>query len=274
MRPWRRWTSRLLRPTLPQLVVSALIAVLGVVGAESLSQVDQDLRIMYQEYTLAAADLAHISADVMRYRTTVIQALDAPSKAEFERIVQTLPERHARIQHAVDRYAAASLRVSRSGRSEDRDIRAVRDSLDAYFSAASRTVNLLTQMWIAGSPKEAERLRHQAEVNAADNAGPKMFQLSLALDRLLETVADVAKDMRDEGTQTIQDTSRLLLIGSILVALLNLALIRRSAGRTPQDDVRPTSGEPAGAGAADGPDPSASPLTLGLDRPGAGPSPH
>jgi len=232
-----RLTWKMLRPTWGQFLVSLSIAGLGLVGAEALSQVDQDLRIMYTEYTLAATDLAHISADVIRYRTSVVRALEAPSQKDFEKITKSLPERHARIQHAVDRYAAASLRVSRSGRSEPQDIQAVRESLDAYFSAASRTINLLTQVWIAKSPQEAAELRHQAELQAADNAGPKLIQVSLALDRLLETVADVAKDMRDEGTRTIRDTSSTLLVGSFVIAFLNLFVGRRPA--QPSDQPAP-----------------------------------
>ena len=38
-----------------------------------------------------------------------------------------------------------------------------------------------------------------------------MIQVSLALDRLLDTMADVAKDMRDEGTKAIQRASLLLV---------------------------------------------------------------
>jgi len=222
-----RLSWRQLHPSWSQILVSLAIASLGIMGAEALSQVDQDLRIMYTEYTLAATDLAHISADVIRYRTSVVRALEAPNQKEFEKITKSLPERHSRIQHAVDRYAAASLRVSRSGRSEPQDIQAVRESLDAYFSAASRTINLLTQVWIAKSPQEAAELRHQAELQAADNAGPKMIQVSLALDRLLETVAEVARDMRDEGTRTIRDTSSALLIGSLVIAFFNLVIPRR-----------------------------------------------
>jgi hypothetical protein len=41
-------------------------------------------------------------------------------------------------------------------------------------------------------------------------------------------VAEVAKDMRDEGTKTIRTTSAILLIGSLLIACLNLVLRRPS----------------------------------------------
>ena len=96
---------------------------------------------MYAEYTLGATDLAHISADVMRYQSAIIRVLEADSQKDFERITEPLPTQRARIQHAMDRYAAAGLRVSRSGRSEPEDIEAVRRSLDQYFSVASTTCN-------------------------------------------------------------------------------------------------------------------------------------
>jgi hypothetical protein len=97
------------------------------------------------------------------------------------------------------------LRVSRSGRSEPEDLQA------------------------------AAELRRQAEHHAADNSGPKLIQVSLALDRLLETVADVAKDMRDEGTKTIRATSSALIVGSLLIAFVNLFFSRPSkpVARTP-----------------------------------------
>ena len=229
---------RRIRPSLSQVLISLLIVGLGLIGNRALSEIDQDLRIMYTEYTLAATDLAHISADIIRYRTTVIRALEAPSKKEFERITGSLPDQRARIQHAIDRYAAASLRVSRSGRSEPQDLEAVRQILDAYIAAANRTINLLVQLWVAGSLDDAVNLRTKAELQAADNAGPKLIQVSLALDRLLETVAEVAKDMRDEGTKTIRTASATLLIGSLMIAFLNL-LLRRPFAESPPDSKRP-----------------------------------
>ncbi|HEU4684282.1 MAG TPA: MCP four helix bundle domain-containing protein [Nitrospira sp.] len=232
------------RPTPSQLLISLLIAGLGWISGQELSRVDQDLRIMYTEYTLGAADLAHISADIMRYRNTIIRALEADSRREFERITDSLPTQQARIQQAVDRYAAAGLRVSRSGRSEPEDIEAVRRSLDQYFSAASTTVQLLTQEWTAASPSERETLRRKAEEHASDNAGPKMIQVSLALDRLLDTVADVAKDMRDEGTKAIKDTSLLLVGGSFFIAFLNLLLSKRRRFPEPQTAASPAHAEP------------------------------
>lgn len=212
-----------------RIILSLLIVLLGWVGGQELSQIHQDLRVMYTEYTLGATELAHIMADTVRYRNTIVRSLEAEDRKAFERSTSALPELRARIQHGIDRYAAASLRVSRSGRSEPEDLQAVRLSLDDYFHSANKTIDLLVQEWNAGSPVQAAAFRKQAELHAAENAGPKMIQLSIALDRLLETVADVAKDMRDEGSKTIMTTSSILFFGSLFLAMLNLFLgLRRS----------------------------------------------
>ena len=182
---------------------------------------------MYTEYTVAATDLAHITADLIRYRTTILRALVAPSEKDFERITANLPDQRTKIEQVVDRYAATSLKVSSSGRSEQKDLQAVRDSLEEYFEAAQRTLALLRQEWQASTPKEAEEFRRQAEVHAADNAGPKLVRVSLVLDRLLETVADVAKDMREEGTFLIRMASVALIVGAFLLAGLNLFIVHQ-----------------------------------------------
>lgn len=207
-----------------RIVVSLLVIGLGLFSAQALQRIDQDLRVLYTEYTVAATDLAHVLADVMRYRTTIIRALESPTQRDFERITTSLPDQRVRILSAVERFSSADLRVSHGGRSESQDIQAVRVSLEAYFSAADQTLRLLRQVWRAGSPQEAAELRSQAERHAADNAGAKLVEVTLALDRLLETVADVGKDLRVEGAGVIKGTSLVLLLGSFLIAALNLLL--------------------------------------------------
>jgi len=60
-----------------------------------------------------------------------------------------------------------------------------------------------------------------------------MIQVSLALDRLLDTVADVAKDMRDEGTKAIQRTSLLLVGGSFFHRLFKSLFLPGRAEEPP-----------------------------------------
>ena len=91
---------RSFRPSAAQRFISLLIAGLGWLSSQALSRVDQDRRTMYAEYTFGATELAHISADIMRYRNTIIRALETDSQKDFERIVESLPAQRARNQHA------------------------------------------------------------------------------------------------------------------------------------------------------------------------------
>ena len=60
-----RWTS---------IAISLLIISSGLLGSRALTRVDQDLRVIHAEYTLAATDLGHVNGELIRYRTSVIRA--------------------------------------------------------------------------------------------------------------------------------------------------------------------------------------------------------
>ena len=79
-------------------------------------------------------------------------------------------------------------------------------------------MHFLTQEWTAVYATKRGAIRRKAEEHAYDNAGPKMIQVSLALDRLLDSVADMAKDMRDEGTKATHRKGLLLVGGSFFIA--------------------------------------------------------
>ncbi len=207
-----------------RLAISLLVIGLGLFSAQALKQVDQDLRVLYAEYTLAATDLAHVGADVMRYRNTVIKALGTPTKKEFEHTIASLQNQRAHILKIVERSGATGARVSRRGLGRDQEIREVQKGLEAYFVAEDRTVSLFLSAWTAQSTREAVEFRNQAERNLAGDAADRLVQAILALDRFQETVASVGKELNNEGTRVIQDVSTILLLGSVLIGLLNLYL--------------------------------------------------
>ena len=119
-------------------------------------------------------------------------------------------------------YATASGKLSRSGQSDVPELLALRESLGAYFSAADTTIMLLRQAWETTSTQEAALLKSKAQLHVSDIAGLKLIDVSLALDRLLETVAEVARGLQEKGTRVTRTTSTALILGSLLLALLEL----------------------------------------------------
>jgi hypothetical protein len=235
------------RPRWSQIAVSLLVVTLGLAGAHTLNRIDQDLRIMYTEYTLAATDLAHVLADIMRYRNVIIRAMETPTKREFDRITAALPQLRIRIEGIIERFAAASMKL-RDRHNEPPELQAARDSLDDYFAASEQTLALLNRIWAARSPAEAADLRSKAERNVAEHAGTKLVQVTLAIDALLDSVAKVGRELREEGSGLIRGTSMALLVGSFILACANLLAGASSSSPSESGTAMPLRDERAGEG--------------------------
>ncbi len=207
------------------LMASLLIAATGFFEAQALDRVDQDLRIMYAEYTVAATDLGHVFGELIRYRSTIIRAIEAEKRPDFDRISSSLPGKQARIERAIMRYEAATERAAR-GKMLDSHVAAqlheVKEKLEEYISASHRTISPMERQWLAKTPAEASALREQAEVFAAKHAGPKLIAVTLALDRLLESVGEVAGNVREQADVLLRGATALVILISLLLAALVL----------------------------------------------------
>lgn len=216
------------------LVISLLILLAGLWGGYSLSQVDQELRVIYAEYTLSTTDLGHLNAKLIRYRTTVLRAIEADSENDFESIVAALPERRAHIEQSIERFikAANSTTSKRNGTAEElQELQAVKARLADYMATSEQTIGLLQQRWKTTSPAEAKRLRDAAEENAAESAGAKFIAVTLELDQLLEVVAKIAGDVRDDADRQLRSMSTIVVGISTLLAGLVLFIGNNPAAR-------------------------------------------
>jgi hypothetical protein len=155
-------------------LISLLIVASGLLGARTLTQVDQDLRVIYAEYTLAATDLGHVNGELIRYRTSVIRAIDADTKEDFRRIAESLPQKRSRIDQAIERFVKASNNASLGTSMDARELtelKAVQDKLEVYIPASQHTIQIMEERWRTTSQIEAQQLRDAAERTAAEDAG-------------------------------------------------------------------------------------------------------
>jgi hypothetical protein len=211
-------------------LISLLIMVSGLLGASTLTQVDQDLRVIYAEYTLAATDLGHVNGELIRYRTSVIRAIEADTKEEFRRIADSLPQKRARIDQAIARFVKASnnapLGTSMDSR-ELTELKAVQDKLEPYIASSQHTIQLMEERWQTTSQIEARQLRAEAERTAARDEGGKYISVTLELDRLVGVVAGIAGEVKKEADSTLRVATIVLLGVSFALAALVLAIPSR-----------------------------------------------
>jgi hypothetical protein len=213
-----RWVS---------LTISLLIIGGGWIGSQTLMRIDQDLRVIYAEYTLATTDLGHLNGELIRYRTSVIRAIETDNKEEFHRILDSLPGKRIHINQAIERFVAATNDAS-VGRPLDAreltELKAVQDKIAVYMTSSQDALQIMEQRWNIASAAEAQRLQNQAREYLAEDAGSKYMNVTVELDRLLEVVASIAGEVKKEADSTLRVVTALLVTTSLALGVLVLAL--------------------------------------------------
>jgi methyl-accepting chemotaxis protein len=221
-------------------LMGAIMCVLGWVAAEGLMSLRESLRVVYEDYTVAGTDLASVASNLNRTRTNDFMALDALTKDDFEKVVKRDAEISESIKKPLEAFAQTILRVSKTGRDEMKDLQKFRDAYAVYVAATDTSVETLRRAWNAQTKPEMEALHAKARTNTTHNAGPKMEATIAALNELVTTVKEVAKDMNDEGRTMAANallTLAVVTAPAIAFGLLLGWLIARSLSRNLADVI-------------------------------------
>ena len=213
-----RWVS---------VLISLLIVTSGWLSSQMLVRVDQDLRVIYAEYTLAATDLGHVNGELIRYRTSVIRAIESDAKEEFQRIVDSLPQKRARLSESIERFIEATNEASFGNRMDARqlaELKAVQEGIEAYMASSRHALRLMEQRWIVTPDGEARRLQNEAKQYLAEDAGTKYMSVTMELDRLLEVVGNIAGEVKKEADFTLRIMTIMLIALSITLCFVVLAV--------------------------------------------------
>ncbi|BCA53927.1 hypothetical protein W02_10670 [Nitrospira sp. KM1] len=203
-------------------LVSLLIIGCGLVGSRVLNRVDQNLRVMYAEYTLAVTDLSYINGELVRYRTSVIRAVQTDTQGEFRRIVDSLAQKRSRIDTALERFIRVSNRASSEQNIDNREleeVKAVQAKLEEYMASSERTIQIMEKVWQSGSEGRAVEWRDEAERNMAIESGMKFVSVTNELERLIEVVAEIAGRVRRDADNSLRVTITLFIGVSFVLAV-------------------------------------------------------
>jgi hypothetical protein len=199
--------------------ISLLIVAGGWLGSQTLIRVDQDLRVIYAEYTLATTDLGHLNGELIRYRTSVIRAVETDNEEEFRRILASLPGKRSRVDEAIERFVAATNEASVGKRLDARELtelKAVQEKIATYMASSQKTLQIVEHRWNS-PPEKMQELQNHAREYLAEDVGTKYMSVTVELDRLLEVVAGIAGDVKKDADSTLR-------IVTILVVTLSLTL--------------------------------------------------
>ncbi|AMV23936.1 Methyl-accepting chemotaxis protein II [Gemmata sp. SH-PL17] len=214
-------------------LVCAIAAVCGVLGYRGLSGSREGMRVLYEDYTTAGTDLAKTSIHLARYRNNMVAAANAKDLQTIDRIFSDQKDIRDQITANLDTYAGTSMRVSRSGRDERKDLDTVRTAVKEYIAAAGVTAHALRAHLGATAPGERDEWK-QKTAQALAAAGGKFDAVTAALEELIKTVTAVAKDVNEDGNAAAAAAQMTLAGGTgatvVLSMLVGVTIARSITG--------------------------------------------
>jgi hypothetical protein len=166
-----------------------------------------------------------VNGELIRYRTSVIRAIEADTKEEFQRIVTSLPQKQTRVNKAIERFVEATNEASFDKRMDARELaelKTVRERIAAYMASSHHALH--EQRWKVVSPVEAQRLQDGAKQYLAEDAGTKYMSVTVEVDRLLEVVAAIAGQVKKEADSRLRTVTIVLIAVSLTLGLIVLAV--------------------------------------------------
>jgi hypothetical protein len=172
-----------------------------------------------------------VNGELIRYRTTVLRAIEAGTKEEFHRIEASLQQKQDRLNRAMKRFVDATNEASSGRRMDARElaeVKAVRERMDAYIASSHQAIERMEQRWSVASPAEAQRLQAAAKQYWANDSTIKFNSVTVELDRLLEVVAEIAGEVKKEADASLRIATVAVITVSLALALVTLVVPLKS----------------------------------------------
>jgi twitching motility protein PilJ len=207
-------------------LVGVIIGIVGALGVYGLFEVGKSLRILYTDSTLALANLATSGSNLGLYHDKVLELSRSRNKSDFATTVKSLvPLKNATVAPLQEYLRKGTLRTSRTGRDEAKDLVLLGDAVNSYFRAAEGAVSALEDGYseIVG-PDTRILMRDLGHLSVSTEVASKYGAATQRVDEMVVTARQVAKDLNDNGQAIAEWLGNVMMLGSLMAIALGLAL--------------------------------------------------
>jgi len=204
--------------------------IVAVGGWWGLQQVQSDLRLIYEQYTVPSTKLVTVSTNLLRYRNSVIQAIGARNPEEFEEFSGDLPTVEKKIRTPLEEYASLySTEPGADDPQSDKEpepgsVEALNQALNDYFWLDDRTIKQATAGWKAENPEDRARLQQAAQQNGFFTTGPGLDQAASDLEAVLNKLRDQAAEVHQQSIETVTFATNMVLVVLAICTVLSVVL--------------------------------------------------
>ncbi len=202
-------------------LVGLVMIVVGVMGLLGLQQLRTQLQIVYENSTIALGNLGNTSSNLGLYHDAILTAGRQTRKADFDDSIKPLAELKGKTLAPLTAYAGGQMHVSSGGRDETKDYQALKQALDAYFSAAEGAISAFEDSYSSAmAPDQRAMMRDLGTLALSVDVSTKYSAATARVSELLKTVQDVAKDLNDSGQALAEERTQLVVLGAGVAVLV------------------------------------------------------
>ncbi len=201
--------------------VGIVIIMVGAMGLLGLQTLRGQLRTVYEESTLALANIGASSSNFGLYHDQLLSAGRMIKQTDFEDAIQSLPLLKQETLRPLDEFAQHELRVSSQGNSEAQDLMELRQSLISYFESTEGAISAFRD---SHSPTltESQRgmMRDLGILALSVEVANKYNKAVTRIRKLLDTIRETAKDLNDHGQAVADARTRLVILGALFAIVI------------------------------------------------------
>jgi twitching motility protein PilJ len=207
-------------------VVSVIIMIMASVGVATLRQLSSQSQTVYVEYTVPLAQFAELGTSLTRHHQVLLDLAQVTKHDDFlQETAKLEPLKQAIFKNVAD-YKATTLRISRSGRDEAKDMALLESTLQQYFQDAQGAVGAMADSFDKKmlSSGQAEQMRALGVLALTVNMTPLFEQAVKRHSEQVVSMQDVAKDLNEDAQEAAANGTILLVVGGFVAVALGFGV--------------------------------------------------
>ncbi|WP_447980212.1 methyl-accepting chemotaxis protein [Candidatus Nitrospira bockiana] len=206
--------------------VSVIILTMTLIGVITLQQLKNQSHTIYEEYTVPLAYFSAMGTSLTQHHELLLDISKTVRKEDFEKEVARLnPLKQAVLKNIAD-YEATTLRVSRSGRDEAKDLAQLKPAVETYFTEAEAALSAFIDSFDKSqyTPEQAKELRNLGVLALTTNLTPTFEHVIVRHGEQVATIKEVARDLNEDAQTAARNGTFVLTLGGALAVGLGLVI--------------------------------------------------
>ena len=207
-------------------VVSVIILTMTVIGIVTLRQLSSQSQTVYVDYTIPLSDFSSMGTSLTQHHELLLDIAKTNRKDDFQKEVARLAPLKQAILKNVSDYEVTALRVSRSGRDENKDLGLLKPALAAYFQESEAALSAFVDSFDSSqmTAEQGKEMRSLGVLALTTNLTPTFEKLIGRHGEQVATMREIAKDLNDDSQGLARNGTLLLLLGGAVAVALGLGI--------------------------------------------------